>query len=188
MCCYLLHGMKVVCHAGDKASRCHGPVLPRLQKGSNFKQIYECTTWTMFSVPLNSVLYASVDSFSLFYNPWEETEALKVLIKLIQVLLNWFLDRKVLDCERWLTWSMCVFFSLIKLMHIGLLTWKFFFFPFYQFQEKILCRVCFEEQIDTVLLPCRHHILCRYILRLPAVNNFLFLMESSFFSYQEKIS
>lgn len=26
--------------------------------------------------------------------------------------------------------------------------------------EKILCRVCFEEQIDTVLLPCRHHILC----------------------------
>ncbi|XP_015895702.3 uncharacterized protein LOC107429516 isoform X1 [Ziziphus jujuba] len=27
--------------------------------------------------------------------------------------------------------------------------------------EKILCRVCFEEQIDVVLLPCRHHILCR---------------------------
>ncbi|CAI9096292.1 OLC1v1032395C1 [Oldenlandia corymbosa var. corymbosa] len=26
--------------------------------------------------------------------------------------------------------------------------------------EKILCRVCFEEQIDTVLLPCRHHIIC----------------------------
>ncbi|XP_050241959.1 uncharacterized protein LOC126690866 isoform X2 [Quercus robur] len=26
--------------------------------------------------------------------------------------------------------------------------------------EKILCRVCFEEQIDVVLLPCRHHILC----------------------------
>ncbi|KAL5553510.1 hypothetical protein UlMin_040911 [Ulmus minor] len=27
--------------------------------------------------------------------------------------------------------------------------------------EKILCRVCFEEQIDVVLLPCRHHVLCR---------------------------
>lgn len=26
--------------------------------------------------------------------------------------------------------------------------------------EKILCRVCFEEQIDVVLLPCKHHILC----------------------------
>ncbi|KAK3222617.1 hypothetical protein Dsin_009642 [Dipteronia sinensis] len=26
--------------------------------------------------------------------------------------------------------------------------------------EKILCRVCFEEQINMVLLPCRHHILC----------------------------
>ncbi|XP_062159206.1 uncharacterized protein LOC133866634 [Alnus glutinosa] len=26
--------------------------------------------------------------------------------------------------------------------------------------EKILCRVCFEEQINVVLLPCRHHILC----------------------------
>ncbi|KAJ0095685.1 hypothetical protein Patl1_16508 [Pistacia atlantica] len=26
--------------------------------------------------------------------------------------------------------------------------------------EKILCRVCFEEQISIVLLPCRHHILC----------------------------
>ncbi|KAM7271515.1 hypothetical protein ACFE04_030729 [Oxalis oulophora] len=26
--------------------------------------------------------------------------------------------------------------------------------------EKILCRVCFEEQINTVLLPCRHHVLC----------------------------
>lgn len=26
--------------------------------------------------------------------------------------------------------------------------------------EKILCRVCFEEQINTILLPCRHHILC----------------------------
>ncbi|GAV59678.1 Tmemb_185A domain-containing protein/zf-C3HC4_3 domain-containing protein [Cephalotus follicularis] len=26
--------------------------------------------------------------------------------------------------------------------------------------EKILCRVCFEEQISVVLLPCRHHILC----------------------------
>lgn len=26
--------------------------------------------------------------------------------------------------------------------------------------EKILCRVCFEEQINIVLLPCRHHILC----------------------------
>ncbi|KAF5751949.1 hypothetical protein HS088_TW02G00968 [Tripterygium wilfordii] len=26
--------------------------------------------------------------------------------------------------------------------------------------EKILCRVCFEEQIDVVLLPCRHHALC----------------------------
>ncbi|KAE8678362.1 Detected protein of confused Function [Hibiscus syriacus] len=27
--------------------------------------------------------------------------------------------------------------------------------------EKILCRVCFEEQINVVLLPCRHHVLCR---------------------------
>ncbi|XP_054809378.1 uncharacterized protein LOC129311250 [Prosopis cineraria] len=26
--------------------------------------------------------------------------------------------------------------------------------------EKILCRVCFEEQINVVLLPCRHHIIC----------------------------
>ncbi|KAM0986935.1 hypothetical protein ACFX13_011342 [Malus domestica] len=26
--------------------------------------------------------------------------------------------------------------------------------------EKILCRVCFEEQINIVLLPCRHHVLC----------------------------
>ncbi|KAK9277397.1 hypothetical protein L1049_006940 [Liquidambar formosana] len=26
--------------------------------------------------------------------------------------------------------------------------------------EKVLCRVCFEEQISIVLLPCRHHILC----------------------------
>ncbi|XP_030550809.1 uncharacterized protein LOC115755509 isoform X1 [Rhodamnia argentea] len=27
--------------------------------------------------------------------------------------------------------------------------------------EKILCRVCFEEQINVVMLPCRHHALCR---------------------------
>lgn len=27
--------------------------------------------------------------------------------------------------------------------------------------EKILCRICFEEQINVLLLPCRHHILCR---------------------------
>ncbi|XP_038706453.1 uncharacterized protein LOC120001996 isoform X1 [Tripterygium wilfordii] len=26
--------------------------------------------------------------------------------------------------------------------------------------EKILCRVCFEEHINVVLLPCRHHALC----------------------------
>ncbi|XP_031387623.1 uncharacterized protein LOC116200835 isoform X2 [Punica granatum] len=26
--------------------------------------------------------------------------------------------------------------------------------------EKILCRVCFEDQINMVLLPCRHHVLC----------------------------
>ncbi|CAN8238930.1 unnamed protein product [Cochlearia groenlandica] len=26
--------------------------------------------------------------------------------------------------------------------------------------EKILCRVCFEEPINVVLLPCRHHVLC----------------------------
>ncbi|XP_057961931.1 uncharacterized protein LOC131153560 [Malania oleifera] len=26
--------------------------------------------------------------------------------------------------------------------------------------EKVLCRVCFEEHINIVLLPCRHHILC----------------------------
>ncbi|GKV43906.1 hypothetical protein SLEP1_g51145 [Rubroshorea leprosula] len=26
--------------------------------------------------------------------------------------------------------------------------------------EKILCRICFEEQINVVLLPCRHHALC----------------------------
>uniref|UniRef100_A0A1J3CPD2 RING finger protein B n=1 Tax=Noccaea caerulescens TaxID=107243 RepID=A0A1J3CPD2_NOCCA len=27
--------------------------------------------------------------------------------------------------------------------------------------EKILCRVCFEDPINVVLLPCRHHVLCR---------------------------
>ncbi|KAL8157436.1 uncharacterized protein LOC141673941 [Apium graveolens] len=27
--------------------------------------------------------------------------------------------------------------------------------------EKILCQICFEEQINVVLLPCRHRILCR---------------------------
>ncbi|CAN4124745.1 unnamed protein product [Withania somnifera] len=27
--------------------------------------------------------------------------------------------------------------------------------------EKILCRICFEEHINILLLPCRHHILCR---------------------------
>ncbi|KAL2234959.1 UNVERIFIED_CONTAM: hypothetical protein Sindi_1228100 [Sesamum indicum] len=27
--------------------------------------------------------------------------------------------------------------------------------------EKILCRVCFDEQINVVLLPCRHYVLCR---------------------------
>ncbi|KAJ6689698.1 hypothetical protein OIU85_006052 [Salix viminalis] len=26
--------------------------------------------------------------------------------------------------------------------------------------DKILCRICFEGQIDVVLLPCRHHALC----------------------------
>ncbi|CAN1296229.1 RING finger protein B [Linum perenne] len=26
--------------------------------------------------------------------------------------------------------------------------------------ERILCRVCFEEQINVVILPCRHHALC----------------------------
>ncbi|KAJ4839857.1 hypothetical protein Tsubulata_030163 [Turnera subulata] len=26
--------------------------------------------------------------------------------------------------------------------------------------DKILCRICFEEQINVVLLPCRHHVLC----------------------------
>ncbi|KAJ8570113.1 hypothetical protein K7X08_006690 [Anisodus acutangulus] len=26
--------------------------------------------------------------------------------------------------------------------------------------EKILCRICFDEQINILLLPCRHHILC----------------------------
>ncbi|KAM3328318.1 hypothetical protein P3S68_033010 [Capsicum galapagoense] len=26
--------------------------------------------------------------------------------------------------------------------------------------EKILCRICFEEQINVILLPCRHHVLC----------------------------
>ncbi|RVW45575.1 hypothetical protein CK203_092134 [Vitis vinifera] len=30
--------------------------------------------------------------------------------------------------------------------------------------EKILCRVCFDEQINMVLLPCRHHVLCRFSL------------------------
>ncbi|KAL3501649.1 hypothetical protein ACH5RR_036098 [Cinchona calisaya] len=30
--------------------------------------------------------------------------------------------------------------------------------------------VCFEEQIDTVLLPCRHNILCRYFMNLLAVS------------------
>ncbi|KAK1433649.1 hypothetical protein QVD17_10563 [Tagetes erecta] len=28
--------------------------------------------------------------------------------------------------------------------------------------DKILCRVCFEREINMVLLPCRHHILCRF--------------------------
>ncbi|CAN7096255.1 hypothetical protein HID58_036334 [Brassica napus] len=27
--------------------------------------------------------------------------------------------------------------------------------------EKVLCRVCFEKEISLVLLPCRHHVLCR---------------------------
>ncbi|KAK6157705.1 hypothetical protein DH2020_011953 [Rehmannia glutinosa] len=27
--------------------------------------------------------------------------------------------------------------------------------------ERILCRVCFDEQINVVLLPCRHYVLCR---------------------------
>ncbi|XP_074587646.1 uncharacterized protein LOC141843489 [Curcuma longa] len=27
--------------------------------------------------------------------------------------------------------------------------------------EKVLCRICFEEEICVVLLPCRHHILCK---------------------------
>ncbi|KAL8533425.1 hypothetical protein ACS0TY_009708 [Phlomoides rotata] len=31
--------------------------------------------------------------------------------------------------------------------------------------EKILCRVCFDEQIGVVLLPCRHYVLCRYRIR-----------------------
>ncbi|KAL3831035.1 hypothetical protein ACJIZ3_019837 [Penstemon smallii] len=26
--------------------------------------------------------------------------------------------------------------------------------------EKILCRICFDEHINTVLLPCRHYVLC----------------------------
>lgn len=29
------------------------------------------------------------------------------------------------------------------------------------FQEKVLCRVCFEREISVVLLPCRHRVLCR---------------------------
>ncbi|KAJ6902959.1 hypothetical protein NC651_020443 [Populus alba x Populus x berolinensis] len=29
--------------------------------------------------------------------------------------------------------------------------------------DKILCRICFEGQINVVLLPCRHHALCRYV-------------------------
>lgn len=33
---------------------------------------------------------------------------------------------------------------------------------FYALQEKVLCRVCFEGEISTVLLPCRHRVLCRY--------------------------
>jgi hypothetical protein len=28
--------------------------------------------------------------------------------------------------------------------------------------EKVLCRVCFEREIVTVLLPCRHRILCSF--------------------------
>ncbi|XP_010532064.1 PREDICTED: uncharacterized protein LOC104808160 isoform X2 [Tarenaya hassleriana] len=28
--------------------------------------------------------------------------------------------------------------------------------------EKILCRICFEYSINVVLLPCRHHFLCRH--------------------------
>ncbi|XP_042393158.1 uncharacterized protein LOC121984336 [Zingiber officinale] len=27
--------------------------------------------------------------------------------------------------------------------------------------EKVLCRICFEEEICVVLIPCRHHILCK---------------------------
>lgn len=48
------------------------------------------------------------------------------------------------------------------------------------YQEKILCRVCFEEQINIVLLPCRHHILCRYLcqnLLLPAPSLFRILFS-----------
>ncbi|XP_054804658.1 uncharacterized protein LOC129307779 isoform X2 [Prosopis cineraria] len=30
--------------------------------------------------------------------------------------------------------------------------------------EKVLCRICFEGEINIVLLPCRHRILCRYAI------------------------
>jgi hypothetical protein len=30
------------------------------------------------------------------------------------------------------------------------------------FQEKVLCRICYEGEICMVLLPCRHRTLCKY--------------------------
>ena len=33
-------------------------------------------------------------------------------------------------------------------------------------QEKVLCRVCFERDICLVLMPCRHRVLCQYVLDL----------------------
>ncbi|KAJ3677401.1 hypothetical protein LUZ60_003125 [Juncus effusus] len=29
-------------------------------------------------------------------------------------------------------------------------------------QDKILCRICYAREINTVLLPCRHHVICLY--------------------------
>ena len=52
------------------------------------------------------------------------------------------------------------------------------------YQEKILCRVCFDEQINMVLLPCRHHVLCRY-LHQPNVAIFL---KMGFLSWTSRVT
>ncbi|KAK6134094.1 hypothetical protein DH2020_032191 [Rehmannia glutinosa] len=61
--------------------------------------------------------------------------------------------------------------------------------------ERILCRVCFDEQINVVLLPCRHYVLCRpgelvhkyELVRIDSVHSYcfshgrLFMVLAAFF-------